>query len=309
MNGNRRPVVLVLQGAADAIRAPSAHHDVVIADDLEGVPSETADRVVAIVMRSGVRLGSAELDRMPALARVVRAGSGTDNVDLEQLSRRGVVFHRNAEASVEAVGEWALMATLVLVRRAAAGLIGIQHGQHLKASGMGRPLADHRLAIWGHGPVGAAVWKVMAPFVADVRFAAWPSLPDGVPRQLPDELNRWADIHVAALPHRAGTAAAFGPDWLATVADRRPHLVCVGRLETLDLSAVLAALADDRLAGLAIDPVEHSDVPTLRDAMSEPVNLFVSPHLGAQRLDVRMKLDAWVTERLADLPHLPAVGQ
>ncbi|MCH0561060.1 D-isomer specific 2-hydroxyacid dehydrogenase family protein [Streptomyces sp. MUM 16J] len=291
--------VLVVRGAADSGAIRRALPGVLVHDLLDlnsPLPADTA----VIVLRSGVRLGERELDAFPRLRHVVRTGSGIDHIDVSALRKRGITLHRNAEAGAGAVGEWVLAAALALARRIPLGQHALLLGQHEKQACMGASLGTLATGIWGAGPVGLAADWALAPYVGGTAFAAWPSNPPDL-RELPQTaLMEQSQVHVIALPLRPTTENLIGEEFLERVAPQRPLLICAGRLETLDLTACLRALADGRLSGLALDPVEREHLPLLTGSTS-PLNLLLSPHIGAQRSDVRVALDQWAVDLLKEI--------
>lgn len=293
--------VLLLKGSADHDHLQSAAPGVEIVEvgSIDSLP-QTAARATVIVLRSGVHLGEQQLTQMPSLRHVVRPGSGTDNIDLAALTRHGIILHRNPQASAAAVAEWALTAALCLARRIPLGHNALALGLHTKTACMGTPLSKLNIAVWGAGPVGQAVWQLLTPFARRVTFARWPSTPPELPQQSARALIEQAAVHVVALPLRSETRQLFGEAFLAQVAKHSPLLICAGRVETLDLAACLRAVEEQRLGGLALDAVEPEHIPLLR-TVSEPLNLLTTPHIGAQRRDVRSELDAWVGELLTRL--------
>ncbi|MFG3552610.1 NAD(P)-dependent oxidoreductase [Streptomyces sp. NPDC047725] len=291
--------VLVLHGAADASAIRHALPDVLVHElpDLDSPPP--ADTAV-LVLRSGVRLRERELDALPHLRHVVRTGSGINHIDVNALRHRGITLHRNAEAGADAVGEWVLAAALSLARRIPLGQHALLLGRHEKQACMGATLGSLAAGIWGAGPVGLAADWALAPFMGGTAFAAWPSNPPGLRELSPTALVEHSQVHVIALPLRRTTEQLIGEDFLARVAPQRPLLICAGRLETLDVAACLRALADGRLSGLALDPVEREHLPLLTGSAT-PLNLLASPHIGAQRSDVRGALDIWAIDLLREI--------
>ncbi|MGW3183811.1 NAD(P)-dependent oxidoreductase [Kitasatospora sp. NPDC001119] len=292
----RAPTILVAKGAGDAnalVRSLSRYdvYEFTSLDDLGGA----LRRAELIVIRSGVRLDADRLAAMPKLRHVIRAGSGLDGIDTALLPARGIGLHRYPEASAPAVAEWCLAALLALARRIPLGANGLAHGDHLKTACLGTPAVSMRVAVWGAGPIGRAAAAVTERFGTEVAFAARPSITDGL-RQLPAaELPGWADAHIVALPATAENTGAFGTAFLRSSARRRPLLVVAGRLATIDTAACLQALADGGLTGLAVDPIEARDAHLFK-AGPAPLNLLATPHIGAQRADVRAALDTWVTQ-------------
>ncbi|MFJ3882610.1 NAD(P)-dependent oxidoreductase [Streptomyces sp. NPDC090077] len=291
--------VLVLRGAADASAIRRALPDVLV-HELPNLDSPIPTDTAVLVLRSGIRVGERELDALPHLRHVVRAGSGIDHIDVNALRHRGITLHRNAEAGAGAVGEWVLAAALALARRIPLGHHGLLLGQHEKQACMGASLGTLAAGIWGAGPVGLAADWALAPYVGRTAFAAWPSNPPGLRELTPTALMEQSQVHVIALPLRPTTEQLIGEDFLARVAPQRPLLICAGRLETLDVAACLRALADGRLSGLALDPVEREHLPLLTGSTT-PLNLLASPHIGAQRSDVRGALDRWAVDLLKQI--------
>ncbi|MFJ3824970.1 NAD(P)-dependent oxidoreductase [Streptomyces nodosus] len=267
---------------------------------LASADPKLASRAEVLVLRSGHRLDAERLLKWPKLRHVIRAGSGLDGLDIDHLTARGVTVHRNPEPAADAVAEWTLAVLLALARRIPYGHATLVDGRHAKQHCLAPPLSLARVAIWGAGPVGRACAKTLAPYVAEITFALRPSLPDTVSARPDSELPGWADAHVVALPLTDENRGRFGTDFLAAARERRPLLICVGRLGTLDVPACLSALADGGLSGLALDPVEESDLPLWPAAAPPgPLNLIATPHIGAQRHDVRTLLDRWVATTAA----------
>ncbi|MEV8128645.1 NAD(P)-dependent oxidoreductase [Streptomyces sp. NPDC085944] len=298
----QEPLLLSVRGAADT-RLLQRHLPGCAIREITAPASaepELAAQAVVLVLRSGHQLDAERLRQWPNLRHVIRAGSGLDGIDVAHLAARGVIVHRNPEPAADAVAEWTLAALLALARRIPYGHAALLGGQHVKQQCLAPPLSEMRVAVWGAGPVGRSCAKVLAPHVAGLAFAARPTLPDTLPARPGSELSGWADAHVVALPLTDENRGRFGNDFLAAARTKSPLLICVGRLGTLDAGACLRALTDGRLAGLALDPVEKSDLPLWPGADSlGPLNLLVTPHIGAQRNDVRAVLDQWVATTAA----------
>jgi D-3-phosphoglycerate dehydrogenase len=292
--------ILVVRGAADVgtLRADAPDARIQEVDHLQALSDVAATSI--LVLRSGVYLGEQELKALPCLRHVIRTGSGMDNIDLEALSRRAIVVHRNPEVSAPAVAEWVLASALMLSRRMPLGHAALTDGVHDKAACLGTPLADLAVGVWGAGPVGLAAARALAPYVARIAHAHWPSNPQGLSQSPQHELAQQAQVHVIALPLRPATRHLVGPGFLKSVGPQPPFLICAGRLETLDVAACLRALEAGTISGLAMDGVERQHMPML-ESLRKPTNLLVSPHIGAQRTDVRAALDRWAAQLVREI--------
>ncbi|MFJ9693138.1 NAD(P)-dependent oxidoreductase [Kitasatospora sp. NPDC101183] len=293
--------ILIAKGAADlgCLQLSLPRIEFIETADFDSLPGN-AHRATLLTLRSGARLGGRQLDRLPLLQHVVRVGSGTDNIDVAELARRGITLHRNPHVSAAAVAEWCLIAALSLARRIPLGHNALVQGRHMKDACLGQPLSDLDVAVWGAGPVGRSAARLLAPFARQVTFARWPSNPPAL-QQLPAHtLIDYADVHVIALPLRDETRGRFDEGFLARASARRPLVICAGRIETLDVEAFLSSLDTRRITGLALDAIEAEHLG-LVGASAGARNLLVTPHVGAQRADVRKELDTWLTQLIASV--------
>jgi D-3-phosphoglycerate dehydrogenase / 2-oxoglutarate reductase len=261
--------------------------------------------IVGIVVRSSETVDRSMLVAMPALRFVIRAGNGLDNIDVEELHRRNIALIRNPNLSAEAVAELALGGILSLVRRIPEAMGLLRQGTWAKNRLIGESLSQLNVAIWGGGPIGLACYRILRERCAGIRFASWPSLPDEV-RHLsvvPDELSLTSDIHLMCLPARPETIGLFGEAFIRSVRRCRPYLVNVGRYELLDTAKAIRALKLGHLRGLFIDPINSEDVAELAQLLrgSEDLNVIVTQHLGAQRVDVSAAMGEWVIRTAKEL--------
>ncbi|MFF8617952.1 NAD(P)-dependent oxidoreductase [Streptomyces sp. NPDC015350] len=308
-NGAACPFALVLTGAADPTLLARAlpGWTVILADSLDQaaeLPDPSAVRI--LVVPSGVPVGPAELDRLPGLSDVIRTGAGLDGLDLTALAARRIRVHRNPAPAGAAVAEWVLAAALSLARRIPLGHAALTSGIHLKASCLTPPLNRARVAIWGAGPVGRACARALTLHVGEIVYAARPSIEPGLPQMPAAQLSAWADLHINALPHTPKTHHTFGAEFLARARERHPLLIVAGGLDTVDLTACIEALDNGHLDGLAFDLVDHTG--TLLPRGGIPRNLLVTPHIGAQRTDVRVALDRWAADLARTLAHTDEEG-
>ncbi len=298
-----RSVLLLCRFHEQAMRALADDDRIVLGDAAERLPARQARAVRTVVVRSNVRVDSELLDRFPLLTRVLRAGSGTDNIDLELLRRRGIALRRYPDASAAAVAELAVAALIVLARLVPLAHWENRQGRHRKEDLWGQPLAELDVAIWGAGPVGRATYAELRHRCRSVAFVRHVARDAALPYQERSRAVERADAHVLCLPLRPGTERLFDEAMLEALRPKRPYLINVGRYELWDLRAVLAALRRQDLRGAFVDPVEERHLPELREALEgEPVNLLTSQHLGAQRVDVHLEMARWLLKAIDEEP-------
>jgi D-3-phosphoglycerate dehydrogenase / 2-oxoglutarate reductase len=306
----RRVAVGVQAGAADlkGLNEAFRHRISILAvSDSSSLRSNEARSIEVLILRSGLTLQDEELGNLMSLRLIIRAGSGLDGLPLDQLSKRGVKVLRNATTSAPAVAEWAVLAMLALARRVPLGMRGLEYGSHLKSDCVGESIAGWTVGIWGAGLVGQAIFESYLRLGLEPIFLSHDSVPERFPQARRHELESKCLAHVVALPLTSHTRHLIDSRFLSNVRLKRPILICVGRLEVLDLSTCLAALQLGWLRGLGIDPIDPADSSRFIDVPPH-TNLLITPHIGAQRTDVRSALDRWLSEALEEYLKVNEIG-
>ena len=291
-----RPLVALLTPIDEAHRkALDEVADVATAGEVTELTEPDRRRCRVVVLRSGPSLTGTQLDLLPALTDVVRSGSGMDNIDVPQLTARGIRLHRRPDVAADSVAELALTGLAALCRRVGLGYRWLLDGVYAKHLLTGEPLEDQTVAVWGAGPVGRAVFRLARQLGIEAAFVEHPSVPADQPRMPLATVLQAASAHILAVPLRDTTRGLVDAGWLAEAAPARPYLVNVARHQLVRLGPVEDALRAGTLRGCYLDPIDEADLPELRDFLDRTrgCNVLATQHQGAQRTDVRAVLDSW----------------
>ncbi|MGH2457988.1 MAG: NAD(P)-dependent oxidoreductase, partial [Chloroflexota bacterium] len=154
--------------AADGIRALQEYGDVVVKpglapDDLNDVLADC----VALIVRSQTRVTASMIEAGKHLRVIGRAGIGTDNIDVEAASRRGIVVVNAPAAVVVAAAEHTLALMLSLFRRIPQAHQSVSEGRWERSKFVGTELRGKTIGIVGLGNIGQEVARRLGAF--DVR--------------------------------------------------------------------------------------------------------------------------------------------
>ncbi len=206
---------------------------------------------------------------------------GIDNIDLDACRRRGVVVSNTPDVLTETTAELTIAILLALLRRIAEGDRLIRRcEQWIWAPNLmlGRGLAGLVLGLVGHGRIGQAVERLAHAHGMEVVNHSRTS---GISL---DELLAAADVVSLHLPltkesHHLIDAAALERMKPTAV------LVNVSRGPIVDEEALVAALAEGRIAGAALDVFERE--PEVHPGLLGLENVVLVPHLGSATLATR----------------------
>ncbi len=238
-----------------------------------------------IVVRSGVRLTAEVFRHARRLKVVARAGSGTDNIDLEAARAARVQVFNVPGASARAVAELAVGLLLTVCRKIALADRQIRAGVWDKPGLLGTEVHGRTLGVVGLGRIGSRIAELGTAL--GMRVVATVARPDaqraerlratGVELADLDDLLARADAVCLAVPLDGTSRGLIGAPQLARMRDTAV-LVNVSRGGVVDEEALARALRERRLAGAALDvhAAEKTDSP-----LAEFDTVVLTPHIGA----------------------------
>lgn len=111
----------------------------------------------ALIVRSPTAVTPEILTAAPQLKVVVRAGTGVDNIDLVEATKRGVVVMNAPAGNTIAAAEHAFGLMLALARHIPQAHMSLSQGKWDRKTFMGIELRDKTLGIVGFGRIGQAM--------------------------------------------------------------------------------------------------------------------------------------------------------
>ena len=154
---------------SEAIAALQRHHDVVCAFN---APEEQLRALVpdreALIFRSGVQISARVMEAAPHLRLLLRAGSGTDNIDLDYVYRNHLTLIRIPGPGAKAVAELSFSLMLNLARNVIPANEQWQQGHWVKKEMTGYNLTGKVLGIVGAGNIGSRVGQLGAAWGMEV---------------------------------------------------------------------------------------------------------------------------------------------
>jgi D-3-phosphoglycerate dehydrogenase len=256
------------------------------------------------------------LGTLPRCRVIGRLGVGLDMIDVPAASAAGIQVTYVPAATTEEVSDHALALLLALSRRIVRLDAAVRAGgwHHLAGGSDMRRLQQQVVGVVGFGRIGAAFARkagalgpavlVYDPQVSDDAIGATGATPVAL-----DELLRRSDYLSIHAPLTAGTRHLIGARELALM-QRSACLINVARGALVDQGALVAALREGRLAGAALDVLEH-EPPAADDPLLQLENVLLSPHAAHYSLEaIDEMLQTVVDDVLAvlrgDAPRFPA---
>jgi len=254
----------------------------VLGDEVEFIPTPTAeDMAVAegAIVRADAVVDAALLDRAPRMRVVARTGVGTDLVDLDTATARGIAVVITPGSGTRAVAEGVLAHALHLTKRLGPYTNLIREGRWAERTAGGPPgdLDGATIGIIGYGRIGRRVGDLAAVFGMRVlAYDPFTSLPPDVECRNLDDLVAASDVLTLHVPLTAENHHMVNAEFLSR-AKPGAILVNCGRGGLLDLDAVHAALKAGQLSGVGLDVFEPE--PPIHHPIFDHPHVSLTPHL------------------------------
>lgn len=282
-------------GALDELRT---RHDVVAAF---GAPEDELRRLAvdreAIVFRSGVSISSEVLAAATGLCLLVRAGSGLDNLDLDQVRRRGIDLRRVPGPGAQAVAELTFGLMLSLARGIVLGDRLLRQGHWAKSELVGYNLTGKTLGIVGLGSIGSRVAALGSAWGMHPIGCVHTPSPEraaefaakGIELADLDSVLAAADFLTIHVPLGAETRGMIGAAELGRIKPGA-FLVNVARGGIVDEEALLQELQPGgRIRGAGLDVHVNEGEGKVSPLAGLP-NVVLTPHIGAATVDAQREI-------------------
>ncbi len=271
--------------AASALRRlREAGLEVLEASGLQGEALAQALRGCSgLIVRGATRVTAAVIEASPELRVVIRAGTGTDNIDAAAARARGVRVMNTPAANAVSVAELVWGMILAHRRQLVEAASSMHEGRWEKARFQGAEVAGKTLGLVGFGRIAREVARRARGFgmvllAHDPLLEAWPAEFPDVERSALEPLLERADVLSLHVPLTAETRSLIDARALARM---KPGalLVNCARGGVVDEGALLQALDEGRLGGACLDV--YAEEPPRDAALVKHPRVLSTPHLGA----------------------------
>ncbi|MDD2902210.1 MAG: phosphoglycerate dehydrogenase [Syntrophales bacterium] len=258
----------------------------------------------ALVIRSATKVTAELMAGAPRLKVVGRAGTGLDNVDIPEASKRGVVVMNTPGGNTITTAEHALSLMMALSRNVAQAAQSMREGKWEKKKFQGTELFNKTLGVIGLGRIGSIVadralglkMRVLGydPFITKEAAANL-----GVDLVSLDDLLARADFITLHTPKTKDTAKILNKKAFKKMKPGVRIINCA-RGGLIDEEALLAALKEGKVAAAALD-VYETEPPGADFPLRELPNVICTPHLGASTEEAQANVAVAVCEQIVEL--------
>ncbi len=272
-----------------------------------GLPPEELAAIIGeyegLMVRSETRVTAKIIEAGRKLQVIARAGVGTDNIDLEAATQRGIVVVNAPTANTMAAAEHTIALMMALARNIPQANESVKDGAWKRQSFVGVEVRNKTLGIVGLGNVGSEVARRVQGFHMRV-LGFDPYVSPQYARNLHvelvtlEELFREADFITLHVPLTPQSRNMIGSRELALMKPSVRIINCA-RGGLIDEQALDQALREGKVAGAALDVFAQEpprDLPLLKNE-----RVIVTPHLGASTREAQANVAIDAAEQVVSV--------
>ncbi|MGV6849178.1 MAG: phosphoglycerate dehydrogenase [Marinibacterium sp.] len=255
-----------------------------------------------LAIRSATRVTPTILDRADRLKVIGRAGIGTDNIDKEAASRKGVIVMNTPYGNMITTAEHAIALMFAVARQIPEASVSTHAGKWEKSRFMGTELTGKTLGVIGAGNIGGIVcdrarglqMKVIAfdPFLGEEKADRM-----GVEKVDLDDLLARADFITLHVPLTDQTHNILSRENLGKT-KKGVRIVNCARGGLVDEEALADLLKSGHVAGAGFDVFSRE--PAVDNPLFNLPNVVCTPHLGAATTEAQENVALQVAEQMSD---------
>ncbi|MBD5770455.1 phosphoglycerate dehydrogenase [Marinomonas colpomeniae] len=294
----------VHQSALDALHEAGytniEYHKTALAED---VLIEKISEAHFVGIRSRTQLTAKVLEKANKLVSIGCFCIGTNQVDLDAASEKGIVVFNAPFSNTRSVAELVLGQLILLLRGIPAKSAACHRGGWIKSAVGSYETRGKRLGIIGYGSIGTQLSVLAESLGMEVFFYdIVTKLPLGNARQIKSlkELLSTCDIISLHVPETNSTKLMIGAKEVSQM-KKGSIFINASRGTVADLDAVAEAIKSGDLSGAAVDvfPVEPKGndeefVSPLRGLD----NVILTPHVGGSTMEAQENIGVEVAEKL-----------
>ncbi|WP_300381272.1 D-2-hydroxyacid dehydrogenase [Clostridium sp.] len=254
-----------------------------------------------LVIRSATKITKDILDNEKGgkLRLIVRAGVGTDNIDLKAAKELNITVRNTPNSSSDSVAELAIAHIFAVARFIGTSNYTMRNGEWNKKSYNGVEILGKTLGIVGMGRIGRSLGIKAKALGMNVIYNDFLGKEETLEYDFVElnELLRKADFVSLNAPYNIENGYLIGRHELSLMKEGA-YLINCARGKVVNEEALLEALNSGKISGAGIDVFEIE--PNTNERLVNHPRVSCTPHIGASTVEAQERIGEEVFSIIKD---------
>jgi len=259
-----------------------------------------------IIIRSKFEIDKSFIDIAKKLKFIARAGSGTENIDVEYAITKNISCLNAAEGNRQAVAEHALAMILGLINNINQANQEVKKGQWNRESNRGIEISGKKIGIIGFGNNGNAFANLLKGF--DVTILAYDKYKNEYDYKTDmDTIYKKADFLSLHVPLTHETKYLVNDNFISKF-NKPFYLINTSRGKCVDTKALVKNLEDKKILGACLDVLEQEKISFENLAAKKNTkdltyllkakNVILTPHIAGWTKESDIKIAEILAQKI-----------
>ena len=259
-----------------------------------------------IIIRSKFEIDKSFIDIAKKLKFIARAGSGTENIDVEYAITKNISCLNAAEGNRQAVAEHALAMILGLINNINQANQEVKKGQWNRERNRGTEISGKKIGIIGFGNNGNAFANLLRGF--DVTILAYDKYKTEYGYKTDMEtIYKEADFLSLHVPLTHETKYLVNDDFISKF-NKPFYLINTSRGKCVDTKALVKSLQNKKILGACLDVLEQEKMSFEKLAtqnntkdltyLLKAKNVILTPHIAGWTKESDIKIAEILAQKI-----------